>query len=156
MARPGGDPAKVEALRSARSLHRDPDGVRAEHFLTAAFLDPRDLVQVKYELVRHVRIDGVTVRAAAAAFGLSRPTFYAAAAALETGGVPALLPRRPGPRAAHRLTPEVTAYVESLVAADPSVRSADLAAAITERFGVRVHPRSIERALERRRRQRTE
>ena len=33
--------------------------------------------------------------------------------------------------------------------ADPSLRSADLAAAIAGRFGITVHPRSVERALAR-------
>ncbi len=33
--------------------------------------------------------------------------------------------------------------------ADPSLRSADLAGAIAARFGITVHPRSVERALAR-------
>jgi hypothetical protein len=37
------------------------------------------------------------------------------------------------------------------LAADPSLRPADLVEPLADRFGVRVHPRSIERALARRR-----
>ena len=40
----------------------------------------------------------------AAAFGFSRPSFYQAQAALAGGGLAALVPRKPGPRRAHKLT----------------------------------------------------
>jgi transposase len=87
--------------------------------------------------------------AAAAAFGFSRPSYYQAAAAVDAGGLAALVPARPGPRRAHKLTGEVAAFARELRDADPSLRSADLAAAIAGRFGITVHPRSVERALAR-------
>jgi transposase len=140
---------KVEALRAARSLNPRPEAVTDEAFAGSEFLDARDLVQVKYEMVRRARVEGATVSGAAAAFGFSRPSFYEAAAALETGGLPALVPVRPGPRRAHKLTPEVVAFVEELLAADPALRPPDVVEAIAERFDIRVHPRSVERALAR-------
>jgi transposase len=70
-------------------------------------------------------------------------------AALESGGLAALVPARPGPRRAHKLTDEVVDFARQQLEADPSLRSADLAQAIAERFGTRVHPRSVERALAR-------
>ena len=41
-------------------------------------------------------------------------------------------------------------HLEALRSADPSIGSSELAAAVTERFGLSVHPRSVERALARR------
>lgn len=149
MARRAQEDPKVAALRAARSLNPKPDAVTDETFAASGFCDPRDLVQVKYEMVRRARVDGDTVSGAAAAFGLSRPSFYEAAGALDDGGMPALVPARPGPRRAHKLTAEVVAFAEQLLAADASLRSSDLAAAIAERFEVVVHPRSVERALAR-------
>jgi transposase len=148
VARRRQDP-KVEALRAERSLNPRPDAVRDERFRSSEFFDARDLVQVKYEMVRRVRIDGDPVSRSAGEFGFSRPSFYEAAAALDTGGLAALVPGRPGPRRAHKLTEEVVAFARDLAAGDPSLRSTDLADAITERFGVRVHPRSVERAMAR-------
>jgi transposase len=107
-------------------------------------------VQVKYEMVRRVRVDGQTVSSSAAAFGFSRPSFYEAAAALDAGGLAALVPARPGPRRAHKLSGEVVAYLRQLLETDPSLRSPELVGRVEERFGLRVHPRSIERALARR------
>jgi len=151
VAKAGKSDPKVEALRAARSLNPRPEAVSDEGFGSSEFLDPRDLVQVKYEMVRRVRVDHDAVSHSAAAFGFSRPSYYEAAAALDAGGIPALVPQRPGPRRAHKLTDEVVAFAEGKLAADPSLRSRDLVEAIHEAFGVVVHPRSVERALARRR-----
>jgi transposase len=142
---------KVEALRAAGSLNPRPEAVVDEEFAAVEFLDARDLVQVRYEMVRRVQVDGVAVTRAAAAFGFSRPSYYQAAAALAEGGLPALVPAKPGPRRAHKLTDEVLDHAEALLAGDASLRPADLVEPLADRFGVRVHPRSIERALARRR-----
>lgn len=144
-----GQDRKVEALRAERSLNPRPEAVVDETFSSSGFFDARDLVQVKYEMVRRVRVDGETVAGTARAFGFSRPTFYVAAAALDTSGLAGLVPVRPGPRRAHKLTEVVVAFALGLLDDDPSLRSVDLAVAIAERFGVSVHPRSVQRALAR-------
>ena len=114
------------------------------------FFDPEDLVQVKYEMLRRVREEGARVSAASAAFGFSRPSFYAAQAAFQEAGLPGLVPQRPGPRRAHKLSAAVLALLEQALAAEPALSSAALAGLLEERLALRVHPRSIERALARR------
>ena len=146
MARRKEDP-KVEALREERCLNPRPDAVRDPAFADSEFLDARDLVQVKYEMVRRVRVDGEAVSRSAADFGLSRPSFYEAATALDANGVAGLVPARPGPRRAHKMSEEVVAFVRQRLQADPSLHPADLVGPIEERFGLRVHARSVERAL---------
>jgi transposase len=148
--RPRPDP-KVAALRESRTLNPRPQAVRDEQFGSSEFFDARDLVQVKYEMVRRVQIDGASVVHAAAAFGLSRPSYYGAAAALARDGLAGLVAAKPGPRRAHKLTDEVVEHAQQLLRGDASLRPADLVEAIAARFGVRVHPRSVERALTRRR-----
>ena len=150
MARRSGieDP-KVAALREARCLNPHPEAVTDDVFTSQEFFDARDAVQVKYEMVRRVRVDGISASAASEAFGYSRPSFYEAAAALDQQGLDGLVSDKPGPRGGHKITAEVCAFAEAQLAADATVRPADLVAPIAERFGVRVHPRSIERALAR-------
>ena len=138
---------KVEALRAARILNPRPETVRDERFISAPFFEARDLVQVKYEMVRRVQVDGAAVAHAATAFGFSRQSYYEAAAALTRDGLPGLVPAKPGPRRGHKLTDEVIAHACALLAADAALRAADLVEALAAAFGVRVHPRSIERAL---------
>jgi transposase len=128
-------------------LNPRPEAVTDVVFVASEFFDARDVVQVKYEMVRRVRVEGEAVSRSATAFGFSRPSFYEAAAALDVGGLAALVPARPGPRRAHKLTEEVVAFARRRLEGDVSLRPADLVGPIEERFGVRVHPRSIERAL---------
>ena len=149
MAARNKDDPKVGALRETRSLNPRPEAVSDQAFAASEFLDARDLVQVKYEMVRRARVDREPVSQAAEAFGFSRPSFYATQAALDQGGLPALVPQRPGPRRAHKLSEEVLAFCQERLESDPGLKPRDLVAQIAEHFGVQVHPRSIERALAR-------
>jgi len=149
VARKRSDP-KEEALRAARALNPRPEAVSDAQFAGSEFFDARDLVQVKYEMLRRARYDGSTVSDAAAAFGFSRPSFYEAKAALEAAGLPGLLPKRPGPRRAHKLSEAVVARLEEVAAADPAPSSTELVELVRAEFGLGVHPRSVERALARR------
>ena len=149
--RQGGPDPKEAALAGARCLNPHPEQVTDAEFLASDFFDARDAVQVKYEMVRKVKAGGAPVTEAAAAFGYSRPAYYAAAAALEASGLEGLVPARPGPRGAHKLTEPILAWAEQQRTASPGLRPAQLADPIEQAFGVRVHPRSVERALARRR-----
>lgn len=148
MPRPKSDP-KTNTLRKQGCLHPHPEKVTDEAFTSSEFFDPRDLVQVKYEMLRQVRVDGQAISHAAAGFGLSRPSYYQAQAAYEKGGLPALLPQKPGPRRAHKLSDEVVMALREALAEQPGLSPQDLVAMVEERFGVSVHRRSIERALAR-------
>ena len=138
---------KLRALRQSRTLHPHPEGVRDPLFTGGSpFFDPRDLVQVKYELLRRVRVDGYSVSQATLLFALSRPTFYAAQSAWEQAGISGLLPQSTGPRQAHKLTEEIVAELRPLA---QTLSAAELAVWLQEQRGLSVHPRSIERALAR-------
>ncbi len=142
---------KLRALRASHTLHPHPEGVRDPLFTSGSpFFDPRDLVQVKYELLRRVRVDGSSVSQATLLFALSRPTFYAAQSAWEQAGISGLLPQSTGPRQAHKLTEEIVAELRPLA---QTLSAAELAVWLQEQRGLSVHPRSIERALARKSRQ---
>lgn len=144
------DNEKEPSLRRHHALNPRPEGVNDPAFCSGdPFFDARDLVQVKYEMLRRVSEDGSTVSDAAAAFGFSRPSFYEAKAAFDAAGMPGLLPKRPGPRRAHKLSDAVVERLAEALAANPSLSSTDLAGLAQTEFGVHVHPRSVERALAR-------
>jgi transposase len=138
---------KLKTLRESHALHPHPDQVRDPLFTSGSpFFDPRDLVQVKYELLRRVRVDGDSVSHATSLFALSRPTFYAALAAWERSGLLGLLPEPTGPRHGHKLTDEIIAELQPLA---KTMSAVELAAWLREQWSLSVHPRSIERALRR-------
>lgn len=149
MSRPKRDDAKSKTLRDTGTLNPHPERVTDERFGSDRFFDPRDLVQVKYEMLKRSRIEGEPVAKTACAFGLSRPTFYKAQQDYEKRGLAGLLPAKRGPRRAHKLTEDVMGLVRHELAAEPSLGAPELARRIEERLSVTVHPRSIERALAR-------
>jgi hypothetical protein len=71
-------------------------------------------------------------------------------AAFQKEGLPGLLPRRRGPKAANKLTDAVLEFIDQQRAADSSVRAPQLAVILRKHLNLAVHPRSIERALARR------
>jgi transposase len=142
-------PAKIDRLRELGMLNPQPERVRAVWFEATGFFDANDLLQVKYEMLRHARQDGVTKAAAAQLFGVSRPTFYQAEAAFEQGGLPGLLPRQRGPKSAHKLTPDVMSLIHAHHREGEPIQARALAHRVQQQMGITVHPRSIERALAR-------
>jgi transposase len=138
---------KLEALREGGSLNPRPQDVTDPLFANGSFFDPRDLVQVKYEMLRRVQSEGHSVTRAATAFGFSRPSFYQALSALEQDGLAGLVPHKRGPKQAHKLTYEVMDFITEIRQKRPEVRIAELMCLLQERFGITVHPRSIQRSL---------
>jgi len=142
-------PAKIDRLREMGLLNLRPGRVRAPWFEATGFFDANDLLQVKYEMLRHARQDGVTKAEAAELFGMSRPTFYQAEAAFGQAGLAGLLPRPRGPKSAHKLTPEVMSLIHDHHREGAPIQAPTLAHLVQQRLGITVHPRSIERALAR-------
>jgi transposase len=148
--RPPEDP-KIASLRAAGALHPRAKSVRDEAFLgDQEFFDPRDRVQVKYEMLRRHRVEGRPVSRVASAFGVSRQAFYLADRAFEGQGLPGLLPRPRGPKRNHKCTDEVLDFVEQRQAREGAKEEMSLVEAVRRRFGLTINPRSLDRALARR------
>jgi len=140
--------AKSEALRQHGALHPSPEDIHDEAFRRDEFFDPRDLVQVRYEMLRRHQIDGDAVTEVASAFGVSRQAYYMTVAGFEARGIAGLMPRQRGPRRAHKCTDEILDFVEQWRADISPVNN--VSEAVRKRFGVVIHPRSLTRALTRR------
>ena len=154
MAKTKAPDPKVDALRQHASLNPYPQRVSDPLFVSGDFFDSRDLIQVKYEMVRRVRAEGQSVAQSAKAFGLSRPSFYQAQAALQREGLAGLLAKKRGPRRSHKLGAQVMGFVQELLSQQPTLSSLQLAARVRQRFKLQVHSRSIERALVRQQKKR--
>jgi transposase len=140
---------KGEALAQNGALNPRPEAVRDPLFAANPFFDARDLVQVRYEMVRRHQADGVAIGDVAAAFGVSRPTYYKAQSALQNAGLAGLLPGKRGPKGGHKVSAEMIAFVTELRTRNPTLTTPQCLHAIEERFGVKMHRRSLERALAR-------
>jgi transposase len=140
------DPKTVE-LKRTRTLNSRPDLVSDALFKENSFFDPKDLLQVRYEMLRRHSVEGVSIVDVATNFGVSRPTVYQAQVAFEHAGLSGLLPKHRGPKEGHKLSDEVVEYVRALRAADPRLTTVACIQAVQEKFAIMVHRRSLERAL---------
>jgi transposase len=142
------DDPKRKALTLSGTLHPNPEQVTDELFRSDhPFFDPRDGLQVKYEMLRRVHVDGYSVSRAAASCGLSRPTYYHLDDAFKRDGLVGLLPEKKGPKRAHKLTAEVLDFIATQLETEPALTPRELAQLVHDEFDIEVHPKSIPRAL---------
>ena len=139
--------SKVDALTEDGTLNRSPERVCDPKFQAGSFFDPRDVVQVKYEMLRRVSVEKASVTDVSDEYGISRPTFYQAKADFEESGIAGLVPKKRGPRSPHKLQSEVLAFLETRLSPGEPIRARELAKLVQNEFGLEVHPRTIERAV---------
>jgi transposase len=139
--------AKRRALQASGTFN--PRAAQVQHplFQQSSFFDPEDLLQLKYETLRALEVESYPIAKAARDFGLSRPTIYEAQNQFQEQGLEGLLPHKRGPKAAHKLTEEVLQYVKDQVASESDIKAEELARRVRQRFGVKLHPRTIQKAL---------
>jgi transposase len=154
MKRPHPPESKLQALRHHNALNTRATQVTDEQFQTLEFFDPRDLIQVKYEMVRRVHKDGWSVTRAAEAFGFSRISYYRIHSALQTQGLMGLMPGKRGPQHATKITEAVDAFIHKRLDENPGLSCGKLKDLVAEELGVQVHRRTIERAVRRKKKRR--
>lgn len=138
---------RSKALREEGTLNLAPEKVRDPKFQASEFFDPEDVVQVKYEMVRRVLVEKASVTDAAEQYGVTRPTYYQTAASFEEVGVAGLVPKKRGPRGRHKLGAKVLEFLEKQVKPGGPIRARTLVKVVQEKFDLKIHPRTIERAL---------
>lgn len=139
---------KKHRLKREGALHPHPEKVSSGLLSQSEFFDANDLVQMKYEMLRSVTQDGVSVTDAARTFGLSRVAFYRTQQQYQHQGLPGLLPQKRGPKEPHKLTDAVMDFVREQLPSQPVPPDwQQLSERIEQQFGTTVHPRSIERAV---------
>jgi hypothetical protein len=138
-----GETSRMLALSESSLLHPHPEAVHAPLFAApGGFFLAVDKVQVKYEMLRAHLVEGRPVTESAAAHGYSRAAFYLVSASFEQLGMAGLLDERRGRRGPVKLAPEIVDFIR----ADVSGSGAQVAERVVDRFGVRLHRRTVERA----------
>jgi transposase len=133
MAKPKKPDHKTLELKRTGTLNSRPASVSDALFKENPFFDPKDLLQVRYEMLRRHMVEEASIVDVAAKFGVSRPTVYQAQAAFQQDG--------------HKLSAEIIEYVRTLRAAEPGLTTVACVQAVQEKFSITVHRRSLERAL---------
>ncbi len=140
---------KRRALRAQGALNAAPEKVTATPFVThPEFFDADDRLQVRYEMLRAPARGEMTVADACRAFGVSRQTFYTLRRAFETRGIAGLAEGKRGRKGPLKASVEVVEFVRAARDADTSASGAEIARGVEQRFGIRLHRRTVERLLE--------
>jgi transposase len=142
------DEKRKHQLKKEGTLHPNPNRVRTDLLAKSPFFDANDLMQMKYEMLRSVSADQQSVAKAARTFGLSRVAYYHAQKQYQRHGLAGLLPQRRGPRRPHKFTPEMTSFINKQRTETGGRPDWNLLSKqIESEFGIKVHPRSVERAV---------
>jgi transposase len=141
---------KLKRLAEKGSLNLKPEQVNDDLFSQHEFFDPCDLMKVKYEMVRRVQSDDWRVSDAAKSFGFSRVSFYQIQKSIEKQGLSGIMPQKRGPKGAHKLSEEVLVFIEDKLKEDDQLKASKLVELIREKFSFNIHLRSIEKVLQRR------
>ncbi|MCI0690199.1 MAG: helix-turn-helix domain-containing protein [Sporichthyaceae bacterium] len=135
--------SRLRALAESGLVHPNPAGVRAPLFVPdAGFFLAADKVQVKYEMLRAHLVEGQPVTDAASVHGYSRAAFYLVSASFEQLGMAGLLDQPRGRRGPVKLRAEIAEFIRTTATGS----GAEVAAQVADRFGVRLHRRTVERA----------
>lgn len=140
---------KDELLKESGVLNSRVEVVVDDLFQKFDFFDPKDLVQVKYEMVRRVQQDGWTVSQAAEKFGFSRTSYYKIQNTFNKEGVSGFIPKQRGPKSPHKINKEILDFLEKTISKsnDNKLNSIELSSLVKNKFNVKIHPRTIEKAL---------
>lgn len=135
-------------LKKEGCININASNVKADIFNDGNnFFDKNDIVQTRYEMIRSVEKNKFSINAASDMYGVSRISFYKTKKAFDAYGIQGLFPKKKGPKAAYKLTPDVIRFLESEIKSDSQIKSDKLAKKVLEKFGYSVHARTIEKAL---------
>lgn len=139
---------KEEFLEASGALNPKPEEVEDQKFrLPQGFFDPRDKVQVKYELLRAHEVDGESISEAAPRFGYTRESFYTSKERFESEGIVGLVDRKRGRKGPDKLTEEILEFLRQNKSQEPALSGARLCEMVRERYGVKLHKRTVEKAV---------
>jgi len=138
---------KDDVLRENGCFNANHERVTAGIFDSIPFFDKKDIVQVKYEMIRAASNDEGTIAEIAGVYGFSRKSFYQINAAFNGGGLCALMPKKTGPKSAHKLNGDVQEFISKYLADNKGAKAGEISAAIEAGLGVRIHARTVYRYL---------
>lgn len=139
--------SKEETLKGNGCFNNNFGHVTAGIFNLNPFFDKRDIVQVKYEMLRAASNKEGSITEIAGAFGFSRKSFYQINKAFDIDGLHALIPKKTGPKKARKLNAEAQGFIESYLSEHKGSGAKEISSALESCMDVKIHPRTVYRFL---------
>jgi transposase len=137
--------SKKDILRENGTYNKNYMNVKTPKFVDGRFFDPMDIAQVKYEMLKEVERNGMTITDATDNYGFSRTAYYNIKDAFSAQGIKGLIPDKPGPKSPHKLTLEYQKRVDELIAGNPGISSNEIAKMVNKDGVINISKRTIER-----------
>jgi len=137
--------SKQDILLGNGTFNKNHAKVTERRFIDDDFYDPRDLAQVKYEMLRTARESKESVEEITDKFGFSRAGFYKIESSFEKEGLSAFVSNKTGPRNAWKLTKERQRFIDGYILENPGAGSGELASILKTERGLEISKRTIER-----------
>jgi transposase len=136
---------KKDYLMENGTYNKNHNNVKSPKFLGDYFFDPMDIAQVKYEMLKEVEKNGMTITDATDNYGFSRTSYYNIKEAFSNHGIKGLLPEKPGPKNPHKLTQEVQKRIDEYIAQKPRISSSEITELINQDGVIHINKRTVER-----------
>jgi transposase len=140
---------KNKLLKENGIWNKNHQKVKNSLFEENDFFDPKDIIQVKYEMLRKINKENASITDISIGFGFSRPAIYKTIKDFKEKGFLGFIPQKPGPQNAHKLTEKIMNFIEEEKNKDSNINALNLSKLLLKKFNLKVHPRSIERAINR-------
>ena len=140
---------KIDFLAKESLLNPKPDRIKHPLFQTTDFFDPLDLPQVRYEMLRTVRIENKSITEACRLFGFSREYFYKLDRQFKDGGFLALLNSpKAGRRPIIALKQEIVNFIIRRKLESAKLSGDELRKEIEKNYKTVCSTRTVERIVE--------
>jgi len=136
---------KIARLKENNSYNKKADKVFNSLFLTNPYFDPYDILQVKYEMLRAVKNNELSVSDTSRQFGFSRTAYYKIESHFKDEGIDGLCFKKTGPKAPAKVTEDLLSFAASLKAQQPDITNDEIVEEIRLQKGVTIHKRSLQR-----------
>ncbi len=141
--------SKIDFLKKEGLINNKAEKVNHPLFETVKFFDPLDLPQVRYEMLRAVRVENMFIVKACKEFGFSREYFYQLEREFNKYGFSSLLRTSVvGCRPVIALNQEIVNYLIYRKIEEPKLSGEKLCKEINVIYKVKCEKRTVERIIE--------
>ena len=138
---------KESRLKESNTYNPKSDMITASIFANNQLMDPKDLLQVRYELVRAIKCESKPIREICSEYGVSVSTARRYAEDLKKGGLIALVPEQKGPSGPTKLTKEASDFIDAYRKKNPESSGGKIHSALESKLHTGVSKRTVERYL---------
>lgn len=139
---------KIKFLKKEGLLNQKPDRISHSLFKIHDFFDPLDLLQVRYEMLRSVKVDGYPVAKVCRTFGFSREYYYKLWRMFLERGFVGLLGAPQGRRPLIALNQELVNFIIHKKLENPKLPSKKICKQIINIYHIECSTRTVERIIE--------